>query len=54
MPDKRANRKLTRYAGLQEFGIGVILNTEHIDVRRFLLADSLLAPSPGSPHSSGN
>jgi hypothetical protein len=49
--DKRANRKLTRYAGLQELEIGVILYTEHIDVRRILLADSPTAPTPGRSDS---
>jgi hypothetical protein len=52
MPDKRANQKLTRCAGLQEFEIGVILSTEHIDVRRFLLADSPAVPTPERRDSS--
>jgi hypothetical protein len=31
---------------LRDFGFGVILYLEHIDVRRFLLADSPAAPAP--------
>ena len=33
------------HPGLQEFEIGVILDTEQFNVRRVLLADSLTAPT---------
>jgi hypothetical protein len=33
---------------LRHLEFGVILNTEQIDVRDLLLADSALAPSPGA------
>jgi len=33
---------------LRDFGFGVILNEEQIDVRHVLLADSPFAPAPGA------